>query len=111
MYFYCYVKNVLYICSVKTKEIITIKTLKIMTTDFKFGKKQVKATLVTVVVDGQLYVNTREKIAILLKRDGNILKIDNVPAIYIDRLKKNKNSNEYWRTIHTLLRGFDFLSF
>ena len=81
-----------------------------MTTDFKFGKKQVKATLVTVLVDGQLYVNKRKKIAILLKRDGNILKIEDVPATYIDRLKV-KDSNEYWRTIHTLLRGFDFLQF
>ena len=81
-----------------------------MTTDFKFGKQQVKATLVTVLVDGQLYVNKRKKIAILLKRDGNILKIEDVPALYIDRLKL-KNSNEYWRTIHTLLRGFDFLQF
>ena len=81
-----------------------------MTTDFKFGKQQVKATLVTVLVDGQLYINKGKKIAILLKKDGNILKIEDVPAIYIDRLKK-KDSNEYWRTIHTLLRGFDFLSF
>ena len=81
-----------------------------MTTDFKFGKQQVKATLVSVLVDGQLYVNRRKKIAILLKRDGNILKIEDVPATYIDRLKI-KDSNEYWRTIHTLLRGFDFLSF
>ena len=81
-----------------------------MTTDFKFGKQQVKATLVTVLVDGQLYVNKRKRIAILLKRDGNILKIEDVPAIYIDRLKV-KDSNEYWKTIHTLLRGFDFLSF
>ena len=81
-----------------------------MTTDFKFGKKEVKATLLTVVVDGQLYVNKRKRIAILLKRDGNILKIEDVPAIYIDRLNK-KDSNEYWRTIHTLLKGFDFLSF
>ena len=81
-----------------------------MTTDFKFGKQQVKATLVTVLVDGQLYVNVRKRIAILLKRDGNILKIEDVPAIYIDRLKI-KDSNEYWRTIHTLLRGFDFISF
>ena len=81
-----------------------------MTTDFKFGKQQVKATLVTVLVDGQLYVNKRKRIAILLKRDGNILKIEDVPATYIDRLKL-KDSNEYWRTIHTLLRGFDFLSF
>ena len=80
------------------------------TMDFKFGKQQVKATLVTVVVDGQLYVNIRKRIAILLKRDGNILKIEDVPATYIDRLKV-KDSNEYWRTIHTLLRGFDFLSF
>ena len=81
-----------------------------MTTDFKFGKKEIKATLVTVLVDGQLYVNKRKRIAILLKRDGNILKIEDVPAIYIDRLKV-KDSNEYWKTIHTLLRGFDFLSF
>ena len=81
-----------------------------MTTDFKFGNQQVKATLLTVVIDGQLYVNKRKRIAILLKRDGNILKIEDVPAIYIDRLKL-KDSNEYWRTIHTLLRGFDFLSF
>ena len=81
-----------------------------MTTDFKFGKKQVKATLLTVVVNGQLYVNKRKRIAILLKRDGNILKIEDVPATYIDRLKV-KDSNEYWSTIHTLLRGFDFLSF
>ena len=81
-----------------------------MTTDFKFGKQQVKATLVSVLVDGQLYVNRRKRIAILLKRDGNILKIENVPATYIDRLKL-KDSNEYWRTIHTLLRGFDFLQF
>ena len=81
-----------------------------MTTDFKFGKQQVKATLVTVVVDGQLYINRRKRIAILLKRDGNILKIEDVPTIYIDRLKL-KDSNEYWRTIHTLLRGFDFLQF
>ena len=81
-----------------------------MTTDFKFGKQQVKATLVTVLVNGQLYVNKRKRIAILLKRDGNILKIEDVPATYIDRLKV-KNSNEYWRTIHTLLRGFDFLQF
>lgn len=81
-----------------------------MTTDFKFGKKELKATLVAVLVDGQLYVNKRKRIAILLKRDGNILKIEDVPAIYIDRLKL-KDSNEYWRTIHTLLRGFDFLSF
>ena len=81
-----------------------------MTTDFKFGKQQVKATLVSVLVNGQLYVNKRKRIAILLKRDGNILKIEDVPAIYIDRLKI-KDSNEYWRTIHTLLRGFDFLSF
>ena len=81
-----------------------------MTTDFKFGKQQVKATLLTVVVDGQLYINKRKRIAILLKKDGNILKIENVPAIYIDRLKI-KDSNEYWKTIHTLLRGFDFLSF
>ena len=81
-----------------------------MTTDFKFGKQQVKATLVTVLVDGQLYVNKRKRIAILLKRDGNILKIEDVPATYIDRLKL-KDSNEYWRTIHTLLRGFDFLQF
>ena len=81
-----------------------------MTTDFKFGNQQVKATLVTVVVDGQLYVNKRKRIAILLKRDGNILKIEDVPATYIDRLKV-KDSNEYWRTIHTLLKGFDFLSF
>ena len=80
------------------------------TMDFKFGKKEIKATLLTVVVDGQLYVNKNKKIAILLKRDGNILKIEDVPAIYIDRLK-NKDSNEYWRTIHTLLRGFDFLQF
>ena len=81
-----------------------------MTTDFKFGKKEIKATLVTVVVDGQLYINKRKRIAILLKRDGNILKIEDVPAIYIDRLKE-KDSNEYWRTIHTLLRGFDFMQF
>ena len=81
-----------------------------MTTDFKFGKQQVKATLVRVVVDGQLYVNKKKRIAILLKRDGNILKIEDMPAIYIDRLKL-KDSNEYWRTIHTLLRGFDFLQF
>lgn len=81
-----------------------------MTTDFKFGKKELKATLVAVLVDGQLYVNKRKRIAILLKRDGNILKIEDVPDIYIDRLKL-KDSNEYWRTIHTLLRGFDFLSF
>ena len=81
-----------------------------MTTDFRFGKKEIKATLVTVVVDGQLYVNKRKRVAILLKRDGNILKIEDVPATYIDRLKL-KNSNEYWRTIHTLLRGFDFLQF
>ena len=81
-----------------------------MTTDFKFGKQQVKATLLTVVVDGQLYVNKRKRIAILLKRDGNILKIEDVPAVYIDRLKV-KDSNEYWKTIHTLLRGFDFLQF
>ena len=81
-----------------------------MTTDFKFGKQQVKATLVTVLVDGQLYVNKSKRIAILLKRDGNILKIEDVPAIYIDRLKI-KDSNEYWKTIHTLLRGFDFLQF
>ena len=81
-----------------------------MTTDFKFGKQKVKATLVTVLVDGQLYVNKRKRIAILLKRDGNIIKIEDVPAIYIDRLKL-KDSNEYWRTIHTLLRGFDFLQF
>ena len=81
-----------------------------MTTDFKFGKQQVKATLVSVLVDGQLYVNKRKRIAILLKRDGNILKIEDVPATYIDRLKL-KDSNEYWRTIHTLLKGFYFLSF
>ena len=81
-----------------------------MTTDFKFGKQQVKATLVTVVIDGQLYVNKRKRIAILLKRDGNVLKIEDVPATYIDRLKI-KDSNEYWKTIHTLLKGFDFLSF
>ena len=81
-----------------------------MTTDFKFGKKEIKATLLTVLIDGQLYVNRRKRIAILLKRDGNILKIEDVPAVYIDRLKV-KDSNEYWRTIHTLLRGFDFLSF
>ena len=81
-----------------------------MTTDFKFGNKQVKATLVTVLVDGQLYVNKRKRIAILLKRDGNIIKIEDVPAVYIDRLKV-KDSNEYWKTIHTLLRGFDFLQF
>ena len=81
-----------------------------MTTDFRFGEQQVKATLLTVVVDGQLYINKKKRIAILLKRDGNILKIEDVPAIYIDRLKV-KNSNEYWRTIHTLLRGFDFLQF
>ena len=81
-----------------------------MTTDFKFGKKEIKATLLRVVVDGQIYVNKRKRIAILLKRDGNILKIEDVPAVYIDRLKV-KDSNEYWRTIHTLLRGFDFLSF
>ena len=81
-----------------------------MTTDFKFGKQQVKATLVTVLVDGQLYVNKSKRIAILLKRDGNILKIEDVPATYIDRLKV-KDSNEYWRTIHTLLRGFDYLQF
>ena len=80
------------------------------TMDFRFGKQQVKATLVNVVVDGQLYVNKRKRIAILFKRDGNILKIEDVPAIYIDRLKK-KDSNEYWRTIHTLLKGFDFLAF
>ena len=80
------------------------------TMDFRFGKKEIKATLVTVVVDGHLYVNKRKRIAILLKRDGNTLKIEDVPAIYIDRLK-NKNSNEFWKTIHTLLRGFDFLSF
>ena len=80
-----------------------------MTMDFRFGKKTVKATFVTVLVDGQLYINKNEKIAILLKRDGNILKIEDVPATYIDRLKK-KDSNEYWRTIHTLLRGFYFLS-
>ena len=79
-----------------------------MTTDFKFGKQQVKATLLTVVVDGQLYVNKGKRIAILLKRDGNILKIEDVPAVYIDRLKV-KDSNEYWKTIHTLLRGFYFL--
>lgn len=81
-----------------------------MTTDFKFGKKQVKATLVTVLVNGQLYVNKRKRIAILLKRDGNVMKIEDVPATYIDRLKV-KDSNEYWRTIHTLLKGFDFLQF
>ena len=81
-----------------------------MTTDFKFGKKEIKATFVTVLVDGHLYVNKRKRIAILLKRDGNILKIEDVPALYIDRLQK-KDSNEYWRTIHTLLRGFDFLQF
>ena len=81
-----------------------------MTTDFKFGKKEIKATLLRVVVDGQLYINKKKRIAILLKRDGNILKIEDVPAVYIDRLKV-KDSNEYWRTIHTLLRGFDFLSF
>ena len=81
-----------------------------MTTDFKFGKKEIKATLLTVVVDGQIFINKRKRIAILLKRDGNILKIEDVPAVYIDRLKV-KNSNEYWKTIHTLLRGFDFLSF
>ena len=85
------------------------------TMDFKFGKKEIKATFVMVVADGQLYINKRKKIAILLKRDGNILKIEDVPAIYIDRLKikrlKIKDSNEYWRTIHTLLRGFDFLQF
>ena len=80
------------------------------TMDFRFGKKEIKATLLTVVVDGQLYVNKKKRIAILLKRDGNILKIEDVPAIYIDRLKL-KDSNEYWRTIHTLLKGFDFLSF
>ena len=80
------------------------------TMDFKFGKKGIKATLVTVLVDGYLYINKRKRIAILLKRDGNILKIEDVPAIYIDRLKL-KDSNEYWRTIHTLLRGFYFLSF
>ena len=80
------------------------------TMDFRFGKQQVKATLVTVVVDGQLYVNKRKRIAILLKRDGNILKIEDVPATYIDRLKV-KDSNEYWKTIHTLLKGFDFLQF
>ena len=80
------------------------------TMNFRFGKKEVKATLVTVVINGQLYINKRSRIAILLKRDGNILKIEDVPATYIDRLK-SKNSNEYWRTIHTLLRGFDFLQF
>ena len=80
------------------------------TMNFKFGKKEIKATLLTVVVDGQLYVNKRKRIAILLKRDGNILKIEDVPVTYIDRLKV-KDSNEYWRTIHTLLRGFDFLQF
>ena len=80
------------------------------TMDFRFGKKEIKATLLTVVVDGQLYVNKRKRIAILLKRDGNILKIEDVPATYIDRLK-TKDSNEYWRTIHALLKGFDFLSF
>ncbi len=79
-----------------------------MTMDFKFGKKEIKATLVRVLVDGHLYVNKRKRIAILLKRDGNILKIEDVPAIYIDRLKI-KDSNEYWRTINTLLRGFYFL--
>ena len=81
-----------------------------MTTDFKFGKKEIKATLVTVLINGQLYINKRKRVAILLKRDGNILKIEDVPATYIDRLKV-KNSNEYWRTIHNLLRGFDFLQF
>ena len=81
-----------------------------MTTDFKFGKKEIKATLLTVVVDGQIYVNKRKRIAILLKRDGNIIKIEDVPAVYIDRLKV-KDTNEYWRTINTLLRGFYFLSF
>ena len=81
-----------------------------MTTDFKSGKQQVKATLVTVLIDGQLYVNKRKRIAILLKRDGNIIKIEDVPAVYIDRLKV-KDTNEYWRTINTLLRGFYFLSF
>ena len=80
------------------------------TMDFRFGKKEIKATLVMVAVNGQLYVNKRKRIAILLTRDGNILKIEDVPATYIDRLKI-KDSNEYWRTIHTLLRGFDFLSF
>ena len=80
------------------------------TMDFKFGKKEIKATLITVVVDGQLYVNKRKRIAILLKRDGNILKIEDVPSIYIERLKE-KDSNEYWRTIHALLKGFGFLQF
>ena len=80
------------------------------TMNFRFGKKEVKATLVTVLINGQLYVNRSKKIAILLKRDGNILKIEDVPATYIDRLKI-KDSNEYWRTIHTLIKGFDFLQF
>ena len=78
--------------------------------NFRFGKKEIKATLVAVLVDGQLYIDKKKRIAILLKRDGNIIKIEDVPAVYIDRLKK-KDSNEYWKTIHTLLRGFDFLSF
>ena len=80
------------------------------TINFRFGKKEIKATLLRVVVDGQLYINKRKKIIILLKKDGNIIKIEDVPATYIDRLKV-KDSNEYWRTIHTLLRGFDFLQF
>ena len=40
MYFYCYIKYWLYICSVKTKQIITIKTLKIMATTAKQMENQ-----------------------------------------------------------------------
>lgn len=76
--------------------------------DFRFGSQEIKATLLRVVVDGHLFINKRKRVAILLKRNGNLLKIENVPSVYIDRLKE-KDSNEYWRTIHILLRGFDFL--
>ena len=92
MYFYCYIKYWLYICIVKTKEIITIKTLKIMTTTIFYKGKQYACEFVKNVssedIKGQLriYASRHDRRVFLVTEFNEVLATEKAESYQIDAL-------------------------
>ena len=99
MYFYLYVKIKLYICSTKIKEIITIKTLKIMTN--KYYRNEYTENQWMILVDNAIAVGC----TISYNKYATIATIDST-EVETRLCKGNENSRLHWAEhIHNYILG------
>ena len=97
MYFYCYVKIWLYICNTKIKEIITIKTLKIMTT-----AKQIWVSIKNLTYD----FNAPSTMELLQEKEVNEV-LNYLPAECLARTIIEQNIEKNMKSAHILINLSD----